>query len=227
MRGDLPRSRLARRLIPGAARRVRRALDIVFIERPRGVPREAGRIVWLEDVGLAHDERRSYAPSPWGLLRRALPPSGVTSDDVFVDFGCGMGRVVLEAAEHYAFARVVGVELVPRFAEAAETLMRRNEHRLRATRWEIVNADVADYTVPDDVTVAYFHDPFTGPLFDSVVAQLRRSVERQPRRVRIVYLTPTELASTSGLAVVKRGATGFIQAGARYEYVVAELRGGS
>ena len=202
--------------------------DIVLIERARGVPREAAHVVRLEDVGFAHDERRSYAPSPWGFLRRVLPARAVTGDDVFVDFGCGMGRVVLEAAEHYPFKRVVGVEIVPHFADAAEALLRRNGPRLRASSWQILTADAAGYRVPDDVTVAYLYDPFAGTLFDSVLAQLRSSVERNPRRVTILYLTPSEsarLSRVSGLVITRRGTTGLLTAGARYDYVVAELRG--
>ena len=215
-------------MLLSAVRRARRAVEIVFVERPRGVPREAARIAWLEDLGLAHEERHSYAPAAWGLLGRLLPPSTVTSDDVFVDFGCGMGRVVLEAAERYPFRRVVGVELVPRLADAADSLLRRNAGRLRASGWEIVNADAAHYRVPDDVTVTYLYNPFVGETFDSVLEQLRRSVERRPRNVRILYVTPTEverLARVPGVVVTRRGTTAVITAGVRYEYVLAELRG--
>jgi SAM-dependent methyltransferase len=215
------------RLLLSAVRRARRVAEIVLLERPRGVPREAARTVWLEDVGFAHENRRSYAPSPWRVLRRLLPVDTVSSGDVFADFGCGMGRVVLEAAEHYPFRRVVGVEIVPELAAAAALLMRRNAGRLRAPEWEIVNEDVARYPIPDDVTVAYFYDPFGGELFDSVIEQLEMSLERNPRRLRIVYLTPAELARllrVPGLVITRRGTTGIISAGARYEYVVAEVR---
>jgi SAM-dependent methyltransferase len=203
-------------------------VEIVLVERPRGVPSEAARTIWLEDLGLAHEDRHSYAPVPWGLLRRLLPRSAITSDDVFLDLGCGMGRLLLEAAECYPFKRVVGVELVPRFAEAAESLLRRNAGRLRASGWEVVTADVADYRVPDDVTVAYLYDPVVGEAFDSVLEQLRRSVERRPRRVRILYITPEEverLARVPGAMVTRRGTTAVFTMGARYRYVEAELRG--
>jgi SAM-dependent methyltransferase len=216
-----------RRLLFSAVRRARRVVDFVLIEWPRGVPREAARTVWLEDVGFAHRNRRSYAPSPWRLLRRLLPVDAVSPDDVFADFGCGLGRVVLEAAEQYPFKRVVGVEIVPRFAAAADSLLRRNAGRLRASSWEIVNEDVARYRMPDDVTIAYFYDPFAGDLFDSVVEQLERSIERRPRRLRIVYLTPVEsarLERVPGLVITRRGTTGVISTGARYDYVVAEVR---
>jgi hypothetical protein len=118
-RDALTLARFARRLLLGALRRARRGVEIVFVDRPRGVPREAAETIWLEDLGLAHEERHSYAPTPWGLLGRLLPPSTVANDDVFADLGCGMGRLLLEAAERYPFRRVVGVELVPRFADAA------------------------------------------------------------------------------------------------------------
>jgi SAM-dependent methyltransferase len=219
--------RLARRLLLSGAWRALRLADIVLIERPRGFPRRAASAVWLEDVGFAQEDRRSYAPSPWGVLARMLPPGRVSADDVFVDFGCGMGRVVLEAAEHYPFKRVVGVDIVPGFARAAEWLLRRNAHRLRASDWQIVTADVARYRIPDDVTVAYFYDPFAGELFDSVMAQLERSVARNPRRVTVLYLTPREasrLSRLDGLVVTRRGTTGLLSAGARYDYLVAELR---
>ena len=124
----------------------------------------------------------------------------------------------------------MGVELVPRLADAADSLLRRNAGRLRASGWEIVNADAAHYRVPDDVTVTYLYNPFVGETFDSVLEQLRRSVERRPRNVRILYVTPTEverLARVPGVVVTRRGTTAVITAGVRYEYVLAELRGAS
>ena len=137
-----------------------------------------------------------------------------------------MGRVVLEAAERYAFRRVVGVELVPEFARAAEALLRRNAARLRASGWEIVVADAAGYRVPDDVTVVYLYDPFTGGLFDAVVDELGRSLARRPRRLRILYLAPTEssrLERLPGLAVTTRGTTNPLRRGTLHVYQLAEV----
>jgi hypothetical protein len=91
-----------------------------------------------------------------------------------------------------------------------------------------VNADVADYRVPDDVTVAYLYNPVVGEVFESVLEQLRHSVERRPRRIRILYITPEEverLTRVPGVVVTKRGTTAMITMGMRYRYVVAELRG--
>ena len=55
--------------------------------------------------------------------------------DVFVDFGCGKGRVLFLAAR-YRFARIIGVELSERMAEQA----RRNLAREPRVVVEVANA---------------------------------------------------------------------------------------
>jgi hypothetical protein len=54
-----------------------------------------------------------------------------------------------------------------------------------------VTADAATWQVPDDVTVAYLYDPFQGETLDAVIGQLIASVDRSPRRLRVIYVTPT------------------------------------
>ncbi len=133
-----------------------------------------------------------YQPSPWLTLPRALRRAEVTREDVFIDFGCGMGRVLLEAALLYPFDRVIGVELSPELAAVARGNLERNRRRLAAREFEVVASDVLDYQVPDDVTVAFFYNPFLGPIFEHVLRQLLASVDRAPRRLRIVYRNPVE-----------------------------------
>ena len=49
-----------------------------------------------------------------------------------------------------------------------------------------------DYEVPDDVTVAFFDNPFVGRIFATVVDRLIASVDQAPRRLRIIYFNPVE-----------------------------------
>lgn len=67
--------------------------------------------VKLEELGLAGPERSYYQPSRWSTLPRVLPRREVSDQDVFIDYGAGMGRVVCQAAVGYPFKRVIGVEL--------------------------------------------------------------------------------------------------------------------
>ena len=141
-----------------------------------------------------------------------------------------MGRILLEAALLYPFDRVIGVELSPDLARIAQANIDRNRRRLSARQVEIVTSDVLNFQVPDDVTVAYFFNPFIGPIFEHVVRELLASVDRSPRRLRIVYQNPYEegmLLATgrirrvgSGRSFVRRG---HFQAGlALYEVAPAE-----
>jgi SAM-dependent methyltransferase len=127
-----------------------------------------------------------------------LPQNEVTRDDVFIDFGCGMGRVLLEAAR-YPFRRVVGVDIAPAFIEVARAVVARNRERLACSDVELVAADVLDYEVPDDVTVAYFADPFEQQILDTVAHKLLASLQRRPRRLRVIYFDPAGVRRLDGV----------------------------
>jgi len=138
-----------------------------------------------------HPDRVHYVPSEWNVLPRALRYLGVSYRDTFVDFGCGKGRVVHQAAKR-PFGRVIGVEVSPVLAEAARTAVAARKHQHRCRNVEIVVADVRDFRVPDDLTVAYFYSPFGSKTFEEVVRGIVESIDRNPRRVRLIYVFPAE-----------------------------------
>lgn len=160
----------------------------------------------LATLGCEGADRVFYMPSGWTTLPRILRRGDVGPDDVFVDLGSGMGRVVYQAAR-YPFRRVVGVEVSERLQEAARANIDRNRARLRAGRVDLVTADAAAWPVDDDVTVAYLFNPFTGAVFARVVANLLESLDRRPRRLRIVYRNPVEhevLMATGRVRLTRR-----------------------
>jgi hypothetical protein len=161
-----------------------------LVDGPRRI--ETASVVHLEDLGLGSAERVRYDPSGWRDLRRVLAPEEVGPDDVFIDVGAGKGRVLLVAAGHYRFRRVIGVELAESLAAIARANVEASRPRLRCRDVEVVTADIVDYDVPDDATVAYLYNPFRGAVFDALVAKLVASVDRRPRRLRLIYRTPLE-----------------------------------
>lgn len=181
----------------------RRVLGRV-LDAPLGV--ETSTVVHLEDLGLAAPERVRYDPSGWRDLRSILRTDEVGPDDVFVDFGAGKGRIVLDAARRYPFRRVIGVELAEHLAAIARANVEASREGLRCRRVEIVTADVVEYEIPDDVTVVYLYNPFRGDVFQALVDKLVASVNRRPRRLRLVYRTPLEharLVATGRFEVVR------------------------
>src|SRR5262245_17113716 len=90
--------------------------------------------------------------STWRVLRHlALQPS-----DVFVDVGCGKGRVLCCAARQ-PVAQVIGVDLSAELCREATE----NARRLRGRQApiEVVNTFAQDFDY-SEATVVYFFDPF-------------------------------------------------------------------
>jgi SAM-dependent methyltransferase len=150
-------------------------------------------------------ERLGYLASAWRTLPRALRYVGVSPDDVFIDYGCGKGRVVHQAAKR-RFRKVIGVEVSPALAEAAREALEATKHKHRCKDVEIVVADAREYAVPDDLTVVYFFHPFFGETLDIVLGNIIDSIDRNPRRVSIIYSYPRaagQIIATKRFRLVK------------------------
>lgn len=169
-------------------RLLRRTVE-ALLDRRWGIE-TAGR-AGLGEHGPQSGENRGYEPSGWLDLQRILGRVDVGPEDVFLDLGCGKGRVLLEAARR-PFRRVIGVELSEQFSVAARRNLANRRSRLRCGDVEVVTTDVRDYRIPDDVTVVYVFNAFTGATFDAAITQLLESVDRRPRTVRVIYLNPRE-----------------------------------
>lgn len=177
----LPRLTLA--LARGWSRATRRLGDLMF-ERDVDTSQRATEVVHF------HPDRVWYQASGWSYLRRAIPRSDVSGEDVFLDLGCGKGRVVIQAAEQYPFARVIGVEISEELSRVARENVSRRRRGLDSGRVEIVTADAARYAMPEDVTVVYLYYPFVGATFEKVLTGIVQSLARKPRRFRLVYCLP-------------------------------------
>jgi len=168
---------------------LRRTLSDTLVERWWGT--ETARVADLDDLGVDAPGRVRYEPSGWLDLRRILPPRDVGRSDVFLDLGCGKGRVVLQAAG-YRFRRVVGVELSPELCDVARANIAARRDRLRCRDVVLQVADAATFEIPDDVTVIYLYNPFRGDVFAAAVEHIAASLRRAPRRLRVIYRTPLE-----------------------------------
>ena len=174
------------RVVSGSANRVVGKL----LERRYGG--NTGEYLYLEEIGVEDgDTRLWHEASDWLGVRRALARLHPTPDDVFVDYGSGLGRAVLVAAG-FPFKRVIGVEIAARMTARAQENVDRNRERIRAREVELVTSDAVAWDVPHDLTVAYFYSPFAEDVFDAVVAKLFASVDEHPRPLRIVYNYPLE-----------------------------------
>lgn len=180
-----------------------------------GLERQVDRLDSLLDLRL-HTARETATPwgcyvagpSPWHVLPRALRKVGASDRDVFVDFGCGTGRVVHQAAKR-TLRQVIGVEVIPEIADRARSLVATHQHGYRCPTVEVVTCDVMQFRVPDELTIAYLGQVqgFSAEVLAAVLRNLGESIDRHPRRVRLIYHQPRYAGGTLPATPVVR-ATG-------------------
>jgi len=88
----------------------------------------------------------------------------------FVDFGSGMGRVLLMASG-YGFKKVVGVEFAPELHEIASNNVRVYSSRTgRATDTETVCEDATGFAIPPGPLILIFHgkNPRSTEMFEAL-----------------------------------------------------------
>jgi hypothetical protein len=173
--------------------RAQRAASTALFDRRYGVDTEG--VIQPAEMGIFDENSTRYAPARLTSLRRILPPSEVDERDVFLDFGSGKGRVVLQAAMNYPFTRVYGVELAGQLHATAMQNLAASRDRLRCRDVRLVNANAMEFEIPDEVTIAFLYNPFVGKVFETVIERLLCSVDHAPRPLRIIYGNPREEAT--------------------------------
>jgi SAM-dependent methyltransferase len=107
-------------------------------------------------------------------------------DYVFVDFGSGKGKVLLLAGE-YGFKKIIGVEFSPSLHAIAEANIERYKSvSSRNCTIESVCQDAAEFAIPSENLVIFLYGPFHEPVFRSVIARLRDSLEAHDRTIFVV-----------------------------------------
>jgi predicted RNA methylase len=132
------------------------------------------------------DEGVHYTPLPYPMIFRMLKLLDLQSNDVFVDIGCGKGRVVCCACR-LPIRKVVAIELNGDLLDQAID----NAGKVRGRR-AIVDpvqgsAQDHDYT---DATVVYLYNPFNARITELVMDKLFLSYTQFPRAIRVVYANP-------------------------------------
>lgn len=122
------------------------------------------------------------------LMRRlAVAPR----EHVFVDVGCGKGRVLLLAARR-PFRAVIGIELSPHLAAVARRNLQTYRGPLRCRDVRILEADVRGFVWPEDPLVVHCYNPFTGALFDAFLERLLRARDGRGAPLHLLYGNPVE-----------------------------------
>lgn len=146
------------------------------------------QLAMLDVVGPNRDKGNECvctSPKSFDFIMKSLPAD--MSGTTFIDIGSGKSRTLL-LASHYPFRNIIGVE----FARELAAIARRNIENYgnpgqKCRALSVVEGDAATYAFSDTPLVVYFYNPFSKDVFDLVLANLRASLRKAPRRCFVVY----------------------------------------
>jgi 16S rRNA G966 N2-methylase RsmD len=152
----------------------------------RGV--STSRVSKDKELGFTNPQYHWYAATDYKTFHTAMAQISVTPGrDVFVDYGSGKGRIVLEAAA-YPFAKVIGIEFSELLHETALENVRTAQTQRQCPVIDLQLADATRWEVPPSANVFFFFNPFDGEILAQVFKNLRTSLVRSPRPITIIYV---------------------------------------
>ncbi|MGQ0764208.1 MAG: hypothetical protein ACT4OZ_00910 [Gemmatimonadota bacterium] len=189
-------ARIQKRGWRDTVRYARHRLSESYNERRFGI--STSGLVGHAEAGLDNSVSNYYFPTDYGTIYRAFEHLRVRPDvDSFVDYGSGMGRVVIVAAT-FPFRRVIGLELSEKLHEIAGRNLEVARPHLRCRDVELIPGDATAYEIPGDVTVFFLYSPFLGEALIAVLRQIETSLRRWPRKAVIVFKNTRHLAAVMG-----------------------------
>lgn len=168
---------------------------------------ETGGTIGLDALSIPSINKHlgvEYAPSRVRAFRKLMDWLQLPRGRVFMDFGCGKGRVLCAAAD-YPFRRIVGVE----FAAELSHVCRRNIATCRqgfrpGLEVSVIEGDATRYSFRGDEDVLFFFNPFRPPVMERVVRNIHASLAAHPRTVMLIVSNADELEPVLGTDLILR-----------------------
>ncbi len=154
-----------------------RRLGIDTLEHAYGIN------VWGKNGGQYYD------PIDYRCLGAILDHMQPSPDHTFLDYGSGLGRALIAAAER-PFRRALGVENNELLLDLCRKHVASAQKRGKfACPMEIIAADAEAFEVPPDVTRILMYNPFVEQdLMRTVLSRIDDSLRLHPRDLMLVYV---------------------------------------
>lgn len=163
-----------------------------FWERKLGI--NTSNISFVENQVSMFRDIVSYQPSPYYIIETMLKYLQFSPADVFIDLGCGKGRVIFSIATK-RLKKVVGIEVRQDMVEIARQNLK--NLKLNNTPIQIVHTDVATFDMREG-TVFFLYNPFFGKTQTKVMENIKNSLVVNPRNILIVCYRAPDLNVIEG-----------------------------
>ena len=153
----------------------------------------SGAVGWRDRlIGTFHSQYQPTEPASFREMLDAFQQhtNANLADVTFIDLGSGKGRVLLMASD-YPFRRIVGVELLPSLNRIAqENLSKYKSQAQKSFVLESVCADATRFPMPEGPLLIYLFNPFPESGVRRAFANLKKSLESNPRPAYVLYHNP-------------------------------------
>lgn len=124
-----------------------------------------------------------YEPTSYAVLQKLAESGQVGKADVFIDYGCGKGRVGFFMS-HATGCKSVGVEYDARLWQAAEENRAAYAGRRELVEFVCENAETYE---PAGATCCYFFNPFPVRILRAVMGRILDSYYADPRQIKLFF----------------------------------------
>lgn len=133
-----------------------------------------------------------YWPTSTEIIHEAISALPIRCEDfVFVDFGSGKGRVLLQASD-LPFRRIIGVEFSSELHNiAVSNIGRYKSDSQKCREIESVCMDFTQFEIPREPLVAFLYNPSSEAITAALANNIAQSLIENPRELWIIYVTPT------------------------------------
>lgn len=135
----------------------------------------------------SNGESFRYEPTSYAVIQKAIDFIKFKEDDVLIDYGCGSGRVLFAIATQ-RLKKIIGIEFDDALVNIAKSNLKHSKHKI--TPVEIIHMDATIFD-PIEGTVIYLGNPFGEKTLKIVLDNIKSSLDRNPRTIRIVYFNST------------------------------------
>lgn len=127
-----------------------------------------------------------YMPIKYFFLKEIFKEITLNKDDIFVDIGCGKGRVVFYVSQ-FDIKKAIGIEISDEIGKSAQDIAAKINTKVPI---EII---ISDATICDlsEITVFFMYNPFKMKTMLDVINNIKKSLDENPRKIKIIYFVPT------------------------------------
>lgn len=144
----------------------------------------------VKDMDISPKDRQhaeKYKPTRARYFQQLMKSLRPNTEQVFVDVGCGKGRILILAAL-YGFQKIRGIEISPSLSNIADRNIRAFKARGRESKEiEVHCRSILNYEFQHDETFFFLYSPFDEYITERFLERLKESICEYPRELTLVF----------------------------------------